>query len=101
MKIKVDTQNKAVIAIGYYQGEKIKAVSVCHNGDTFDEQFGIELTKNKYKKKLILKKIAIAKQEFNLFYNLFKEAGNYINLMEDNLNLQDIKIDSIVNSKYE
>jgi len=49
MKIKFDKKNKVTIADGYYKGKKIRAVAVCHPEDTFDEEFGSDLVKRKYK----------------------------------------------------
>lgn len=48
MKIKVDKENKVVIAYGGYRGKRIRAVAVCKE-PVFDETFGTELAKKKYK----------------------------------------------------
>lgn len=48
MKIKVDRENKAIIAYGGYRGKRIRAVAVCKE-PVFDEAFGTELAKRKYK----------------------------------------------------
>lgn len=48
MKIKVDRDNRVVIAKGGFEGKKIVAVAVCHNDDAFDEEFGIQLATKKY-----------------------------------------------------
>ena len=48
MKIKVDRENKAVVAYGFYLGKRIKAVAVCKES-YFDESFGVELATKKYK----------------------------------------------------
>ena len=48
MKIKVDKENKVVVAYGNYRGKKIKAVAVCKE-PVFDEEFGMELARRKYK----------------------------------------------------
>lgn len=49
MKLKIDKKNNATIAIGWKNNRKVKAVCVCHDGDEFDEEFGKELVKEKYK----------------------------------------------------
>lgn len=48
MKIVVDKENKVVIARGTCKGKIIKAVAVCKE-QNFDENFGKELAKKKYK----------------------------------------------------
>jgi adenosylmethionine-8-amino-7-oxononanoate aminotransferase len=48
MRIKIDEQNKAVIAYGGYRGKQIRAVAVCREPE-FDVDFGAELVKKKYK----------------------------------------------------
>lgn len=56
MRIYVDKQNKCIVATGHYRGKKIKAVARCKEDD-FDEAFGTELVKKKYKiKKEMIKK---------------------------------------------
>lgn len=56
MKIRVDKENKCVIAIGSCKGKRVKVVTHCKE-EKFDENFGIELTKKKYKiKKETIKK---------------------------------------------
>lgn len=48
MKIKIDKENKAIIAEGWCRGKRIKAVAVCREPH-FDEEFGVKLAKMKYK----------------------------------------------------
>lgn len=51
MKIIVDKANEAIIVTGFHNGQKIKATSICCPEDEFNESFGIELTKKKWKAK--------------------------------------------------
>ena len=57
MRIKFDERNKAVIAEGYVNGRKVRAISVCSADDTYDKEFGSELVLAKYKYREALAKI--------------------------------------------
>lgn len=49
MKVKVYPNHNRVIAVGHEFGKRIKVISVCQDGDTFDEAFGKKLSELKYK----------------------------------------------------
>lgn len=100
MKIRIDDKNQAIICTGYYKGKKIKAVSIYKPEDKFDIEFGIRLTKEKYK----LKKLEHRK-------NMYTSNIRHIEKVIQNLsskafdNLKDIRnkiddINNIVKTKY-
>lgn len=49
MKVKVYPNHNRVIAVGHDFGKRIKVISVCQDGDVFDEEFGKKLSELKYK----------------------------------------------------
>lgn len=57
MRIKFDDNNRAVIADGYVNGRRVKAVTVCSAEDTYDRNFGEKLVMAKYKYRETLAKI--------------------------------------------
>lgn len=60
--VKFDKANNVTFAIGNYKGNKIKAVSICHSGDTFDEDFGAKLCISKWHTKTLLKDLKVLNQ---------------------------------------
>lgn len=75
MRIIFDKENKATIAIGYHNGRRIKAVCICHDGDEFNEEFGKQLVKKKWKLKANIK-------EQRDIYNEIKDVRNYLKYLE-------------------
>ena len=48
MKIRVYSDQRAIVAVGFEYGKRIKRVAVCRDGDSYDESFGKELASKKF-----------------------------------------------------
>lgn len=101
MKIKYDYENEAVVAVGYYKGQKIKAVSVCKDGDKFDPDFGAEMSKKKWKIKRTSAKISKIKQiirELEKYIDSFKSD---LEILEIQKEIQEEKLDEFAHDYFE
>lgn len=79
MRIAVDRKNNRVIAMGTYKGKKVKAIAVCHPGDSFDEQKGREIATLKYRLKE--KEVRLDYHKANI--KALNEHKNWVNRVLD------------------
>ena len=100
MKIKVDSKNKVVIAKGFAEGidvstaigsmripsKSIQAVAVCKSDDEFDEEYGEQLARNKFKLKEATAiqgmHLTAYKELVHIINNLTKVANNELKIAE-------------------
>lgn len=107
MRIKFDEKNKAVIAEGYVNGRRVRAVSVCSNEDTFDRDFGSALVLTKYKYREALAKIKNheaniknANAEIARLMAVIENEKNIINSLNSKVSTLNDKANEIIENKY-
>lgn len=92
MKIKVYPNHNRVIAIGYEFGKRIKVISVCQNGDTFDEEFGRKLSELKYR-------VAKKKAQIDDHKRFIKELRDCIAECEHEIASQEAAIEIVTKNR--
>lgn len=96
MKVKVDSVNGVVIATGNLYGKRIKAISRCSKEDTFNEDFGVKLAKQRFKIKKTKAKIASTYEYIRILAIELNDARQRINCLEDTLERQENEADDII-----
>lgn len=107
MRIRVYPDQKAVVAVGFKYGKRIKRSAVCRNGDSFDEAFGKELAQRKFE---------VAKHQANIqrHKDFIRELESIVNACRHELESQkkailvaaekkeaaQSKLDALLNERY-
>ena len=93
MRIKVLPAHNRVIATGSYKGKRLKAIAVCSDYDTFNEELGTEIAKKKYGILKCNAKIDIHKKNISALNDMIKWCQNMIDAENKSMAIVETNLD--------